>query len=95
MIVKKVRIGIRLALKANLKIIVNVNIDLSLYSKMGQDTKVNGKEMSDMVMVLKYGQTVQSMKVIGKITKHMEEEYFGMFMVINMKVNGKETKRMV
>ena len=95
MIVRKVRIGIKQALKASQKIIVNVSIDPSLYLKMGQDTKGNGKVMLDMVMVLKYGLTVLSMKVIGKIIKHMEEVYFGMFTVINTKVNGKETKHMV
>ena len=47
-----------------------------------------------MAMVLRYGQMVLSMKVIGKITKLMEEEYFGMFMVTNTTGNGKETKLM-
>lgn len=45
MIVKKVRIGIKQVQKACQKIIVNVSIDQSLFLKMEQDTKDNGKEM--------------------------------------------------
>ena len=45
MIVKKVRIGIKPALKANQKIIANASIDQSLFLKMEQDTKGNGKAM--------------------------------------------------
>ncbi len=45
-------------------------------------------------MVSKYGQMEQNMRATGKIIKLMDKEYFGMFMEISTKGNGKETKLM-
>ena len=45
-------------------------------------------------MVFKNGQMVQNMKDIGKITKLMAKEYFGMFTVTNTKDGGNEIKLM-
>ncbi len=47
-----------------------------------------------MDMVSKYGQMEQNMRATGKIIKLMDKEYFGMFMEISTKGNGKETKLM-
>jgi hypothetical protein len=42
--------------------------------------------------VYRSGQMERSIKDAGKIIKHMDKEYFGMFMVINTKATGKEIK---
>ena len=41
------------------------------------------------------GQTELSMRGIGKITKRMDKEHFGMYTGTNTKVNGREIKRTV
>lgn len=92
--IKKRIIGIKKVKRASLKTIHNVKKDQNLDLKMVLYTKVNGKEMSDMVMVYKSGPMEQNMKDIGRIIRHMVKEYFGMYMVINMKDGGKETKPM-
>lgn len=48
----------------------------------------------DMVMVLKYGLMVPSMKESGKIIRLMARVNFGMQMVISMKESGKMIKPM-
>lgn len=48
-----------------------------------------------MDLALRFGLMVQSMKAIGRTTKLMEEEYFGMFTETNTKENGRETRHMV
>lgn len=45
---------------------------------MEQSIKVNGLETKSMDSVLKYGQMVLGMKVIGSTTKLKEKESFGM-----------------
>ena len=72
----------------------NAKKRLNLDLKMELYTKVNGKEMSDMAMVFRNGQMVQSTKVTGKIIKLTDKECFGMSMVINMKDGGSETRPM-
>ena len=46
----------------------------------------------EMDLDYKFGPMVQNMKEIGKITKLMEKENFGILMEIIMMVNGKITK---
>jgi len=58
-----------------------MNIDL----KMEQFTRVNGKELKDMVMV-------SNMKDSGRTIKPVVKESFGMLTEMFLKANGKMTR---
>ena len=64
-----------------------------MFSKMVQNTEVNGKESTDMDVVNKFGRMEQDMKETGDTTKPMAREHSGMCMVINMMDNVETTKQ--
>jgi hypothetical protein len=55
---------------------------------------VVGKTIQDMGMEHRYGQMEQSMKVNGRMIKHMVKESSGILMVIYLKENGSLTRLM-
>jgi hypothetical protein len=54
----------------------------------------NGRMKCDMGTVYKYGQMVQSMKVIGSIIKRMAKGSFGTLMEMFLTVNGRKIRLM-
>ena len=84
--------GTRLVQRVSLKISVNLKNAKSSFSKMVPDIKVNGKIQSVTEKASRYGQTVQSTRVTGKIIKLMERELSGTSTGTNMKENGKEIR---
>lgn len=55
----------------------------------------NGKGRIDMGMELQYGKTVQNIRVIGSIIRHMGKGSFAMLMEISMRATGKRIRHMV
>lgn len=81
--------------KVNLIILKMEKKEVSLYLKMEQDIKGNGKDKIDTVMDNNNGPMVLNTKVSGKIIKLMDKELSGTYMEINTRANGKEIKHTV
>ena len=55
----------------------------------------NGKGKIDMGMELQYGKTVQNIKAIGSIIRHMGKESFAMLMEMSMRATGRKIRHTV
>lgn len=84
--------GIKTAKNPNQTILPTVRSVKNSFLIMAPDIKDNGNRVLDMVTESKYGPTVPSMKVTGKIIKLMDTAFSGMSMVTNTRANGRETK---
>lgn len=64
------------------------------YGKMAEDTRVNTLMIKNMDMGNSFGQTAESIKVIGKMVNNMEEEFIRELLEFREKENGEMAKKL-